>query len=97
MTLLHCKAKTIWLLSICIGSRIESSQVGIFHFRGYLDGQWITKILAECGVGEAVNWQLGVTYLLKLQVLNIDPRGELRGFLQEVEELEGDLGKDWEF
>lgn len=96
MALLHCKAKVIWLLSICIGSQGDTEKIGIFHFRGYLYGQWVNKVVIKSSLPGFVAWQMGESYLLKLQVIDIDRPGKLEGVLLELRHLGKNFADHWE-
>lgn len=81
---------TVWVLSICVG--IEGIDEAIFHFRGYIQGRWVAKVLVKRR--EAVmlgEWELGSNYLLHLELLELDQHGDLKGQLLEMEQM--DLGK----
>ncbi len=96
MALLHCKTRVVWLLSICIGNDRSVANAGLFHFRGYLHGHWVTKVWIISDLEEFSEWQLGETYLLKIEVREIDARGKLIGFLLAARNLGQSFGKDWE-
>jgi hypothetical protein len=94
MNTLHRNMEEIWLLSICLEAN------GRFHFRGYLKGRWITEVLVEIRDIENYKfegWLIGASYLLKLEVLNVDQKGILYGLLLKQKHLkDGEIANSWE-
>lgn len=86
----------IWLLSICISIEKNNKNRGIFHFRGYVKGQWVSKVVVELANDEEKSWEIGESYLLKLIIVNIDNKGILYGALKEFRILAFNLADNWE-
>lgn len=85
----------VWLLTICIHTE-NKHRLGVFHFRGYVKGQWISKVIVELNDENEENWNIGESYLLKLAITRIDKHGILFGNLKELKVLDFNVEDNWE-